>query len=222
VLFSLTFRVQIGIRLVFPLVVLAIVGLEAAAVRAGQLAAPTRRRLAVATAAAWVLWTAGEAALVWPDGICYTNELWGGTRNAYPYVSEANYDWGQGLKELTAWQRRHHLRTLEVWYFGTDPSLERMPLRQVPLHLPPEGGSDDVLERVRGRYLAASTTLVYGNATGGGSQHCRAAAFLQGCRPVDRTSTFLIYDLAKERQRRRAQLPGRAGLQGSNPSPASR
>src|SRR5262249_1879314 len=75
-----------------------------------------------------LVWTAGGAVVVWPHGLCYTNELWGGTANGYRRLSDSNYDWGQGLPELAAWQRRSGVTALDVWYFGTDPALGRLPL----------------------------------------------------------------------------------------------
>src|SRR5262249_54869476 len=78
-------------------VVLGAVGLAAAAVEAWRgLPAGARRRLFAGGIAAGILWTAGAAARVWPHGLCYANELWGGTERAYRWISDADYDWGQG------------------------------------------------------------------------------------------------------------------------------
>src|SRR5207245_1176379 len=73
-------------------------------------------------------WNTVAALLVWPHGLCYTNELWGGTRQGYLYLSDSNYDWGQGLPELARWQRHHRDTPLEVWYFGSDPRLAKLPM----------------------------------------------------------------------------------------------
>src|SRR5207245_1091718 len=78
ILFSLTFRVQIGIRMVFPVVVLLVLGLAAAVVHACR--GPLRRNVLAGLSAAGVLWAAWSATAVWPHGLCYVNELWGGTR----------------------------------------------------------------------------------------------------------------------------------------------
>jgi hypothetical protein len=195
---SLNFRVQIGVRLVLPLVALAAVGLGAAAVEVYRGLSPgVRQRLFVGGVAAGLLW-AGEAAVgVWPHGLCYVNELWGGSQDGYRWVSEANYDWGQGLPELARWQRRHRVGHMAIWYFGTDPLFERLPLRPLSLHDMPLKGSEDVLAQVRGRYLAVSTTLLYG--PGFNLDGYRAAnEFLRSRRPVGRTSTFFIYDFTHE------------------------
>ena len=57
-------------------------------------------------------------------------------------------------------------------------------LENMPIHVP--GGMLDLL---RGHYLAVSTTVLYGHPC----SESPAAAYLRSCRPVDRTSTFLIY-----------------------------
>jgi hypothetical protein len=202
--FSLSCRVQIGIRLILPLVALAVVGLAGATVRAyGDLHARSSSAssllwlrgvglpLAVTAGLAWAVFSAVR---VWPNGLCYTNEVWGGTANGYRCLSDSNYDWGQGLKELARWQRRHGLSALDVWYFGTDPALQKLPLHELPLHLLPLEGPESVLTQIQGRYLAVSTTLLYGMVSDTPG-HRAAAAYLRTCRPVDRTTTFLIYDL---------------------------
>jgi hypothetical protein len=192
VLFSLTFRVQIGIRMVFPVVVLLVLGLAAAVVHACR--GPLRRNVLAGLSAAAVLWAAWSAAAVWPHGLCYVNELWGGTREGYRLVSDANYDWGQGLPELARWQRDGGAnRPLDVWYFGTDAALRHLPLREVQLHNLGLMRPEDVLIQVRGRYLAVSTTLLYGNCMT--PSQAQAMAFLLQHQPVDRTQTFLIFDL---------------------------
>ncbi len=195
---SLTFRVQIGIRLVLPLVALAGVGLGAAAAEAYRtLPAGARRRLLAGGVAAGLLWAAGSAVRTWPNGLSYANELWGGSEQAYRWVSESNLDWGQGLPELARWQRGRGLARVAIWYFGTDPNFDRMPLRHIPLHSLPLKGPQDVLEQVRGEYLAVSSTLLYGppmNLEG----HRTAVAVLRARRPVARTSTFFIFDFTAE------------------------
>jgi hypothetical protein len=194
VLFSLTCRVQIGVRLMLPLIALAVVGLSAAIVSAcRQGHGAWKKHLLTWGTAAGVVWTTASALVVWPDALCYTNELWGGTARGYQKISEANYDWGQGLKELARWQRQHGLDTLDVWYFGTDPALSALPLRPVALQALAIHKPEDVVRQERGHYLAVSTTLLYGTFDVTES-HRVAAAFLRTRTPVDRTPTFLIYD----------------------------
>jgi hypothetical protein len=195
--FSLSSRVQIGIRLVLPLVVLAIVGLAAAVAEACRDSGPGWRRCLLASgAAAGVLWASSTAVTVWPHGLCYANELWGGTAKGYLRLSDSNYDWGQGLPDLARWQREHPSVPLGVWYFGTDPALATLPIRNVRLHDPPVQSAEETLARVGGQYLAVSTTLLYGAYV----PQVRQVVydFLRERRPVARTATFLLYDFTGE------------------------
>jgi hypothetical protein len=191
-LFSLLCRVQIGIRLLLPLIGLAAVGLAAALARAGDLA-PGWKRRAVAGAAAlagvWMAWAAGS---VWPHGLCYTNELWGGTANGYRLLSDSNYDWGQGLKDLARWQRRRRVADLDVLYYGTDPAAGRLPFRRVPVEYLPTGDPGLIAALLQGRTLAVSTTLVHGYLAETPAFR-PLMGYLRGLRPADRTATFLIY-----------------------------
>ncbi|HKI37667.1 MAG TPA: hypothetical protein VKA46_37795 [Gemmataceae bacterium] len=213
-LFSLTCRVQIGIRLMLPLVALAVAGLAGAAANACRwpAAADEKARrgrfvsfspsLLLCSAlpfvlGASVLWAGVSAALVWPRGLCYTNEAWGGTERGYLRLSDSNYDWGQGVKELALWQKDHGNGPLDVWYFGSDPAVLRPPLHYVALHAPPPGSPVlDVREQVRGHRLAVSTTLLYGMPCDT-EEYRQASGFLRGCTPMARTSTFLIYDFSE-------------------------
>jgi len=186
-------KIQLGIRLVLPLVVLAIVGLAAALARTWQAeASRPRRRLLAAVGAGGVLWSAWAALSVWPQGLCYTNELWGGTRKGYRVLSDSNYDWGQGLPELARWQQQHGLASMDVWYYGTDPALFHLPLRELSWNALAAHGPERLRDCLRGRIFAASTTMLYGS-----NSSEPAARFLRSCRPVARTSTFLIYDFAR-------------------------
>jgi hypothetical protein len=243
---SVTYRVQIGIRLVLPLVGLAAIGLAAAAVHACRASRAkwteweddavrqwknergTRwigthastgfvsHSLSIIVAAG-LAWTANAALLVWPHGLCYTNELWGGTRQGYLCLSDSNYDWGQGLKELARWQQQHQNGPLDIWYFGSDSSLARLPMQQIPFHTLSIKRSEEVLALVRGHYLAVSTSLLYGSikstlrsSTAAVEAYEQVSAVLHARCPVDRTTTFLIYDFTVPAQNgsRREQASG--------------
>ncbi|MEW9365994.1 hypothetical protein, partial [Klebsiella pneumoniae] len=67
----------------------------------------------------WTLWSAIE---IWPNHLCYVNEAWGGSASGYQFVSDGNYDWGQGLKELARWQKEREVPVIDLWYFGKDPA----------------------------------------------------------------------------------------------------
>lgn len=192
-LFSLTCRVQIGIRLVLPLVTFIVVGLSAAI--ANGCLARSLRPLWLSVAAGTLIWMTWSCAHVWPHALCYTNELWGGTPRGYLHLGDSNYDWGQGLPELIRWQRDHGVASLDVWYFGTDPAIRSAGLHEVPLHALPIRQPSDVLRWVDGHYLAVGTTCLYGSLLGENIQpHQHAIDFLRRQKPIARTATFFIYD----------------------------
>ena len=57
-----------------------------------------------------------------------------GRRAGWLFVlSDSNYDWGQGLKELLEWRDAHRVDVVDVWYFGLDPRADVPPLRELPL-----------------------------------------------------------------------------------------
>jgi hypothetical protein len=191
-LFSVTCRVQIGIRFMLPLVAFTAAGL------AGALVIAARQQysfIVYAVALAGLAWSAGASLAVWPNALCYTNELWGGTSDGFLRLSDSNYDWGQGLKELARWRDRRAIQEIDVWYFGMDPAIASTGFRQVPLHILPIGSAKDFQAAVGSRYLAVSTTLLYGVPIDTPSYR-QAVAFIAAHRPVDRTSTFLIYDFS--------------------------
>lgn len=199
VLLSPAFRVQIGIRLVLPIVALGIVGLAAALVEACRNAPRSwQGRLLGCGCVLGVLWTTAEAVQVWPEGLCYVNPVWGGTRDGYRLVSEGNYDWGQGLKELAQWHRGQDT-PVDVWYFGSDPLIDQLPLRLLSLHDLPIHRAEDLVALVRGHYLAVSTTMLYGaeRATSTPAFYL-AASYLRGRTPIARTATFFIYDFTRD------------------------
>ena len=131
--------------------------------------------------------------LVWPHYLCYTNELWGGTAAGYRVVNDSNCDWGQGLKELAQWQKEHAASPLTMWYFGTDPSQFRLPIRNVQFQGLTIKDADDLVRQVQGGYLAVSVSYLQTGDRCSEAQKL-AAQFLRGQPPVARTMTFLIYD----------------------------
>jgi hypothetical protein len=205
--FSFNCHVQIGIRLVLPLCVLLAIGLAAAGVRAVHEIGPGwRRSLLKSSACLGLIWTGLTAAAIWPNWLCFVNGFWGGTERGYLCLSDSNYDWGQGVPELARWRAAHSSAPLDVWYFGSDPLVEHLPMRLLKLHTLPIDTPDDVLAQVRGHYLAAGTTLLYGSYGRGeeGTSMRNAAAFLRSRTPMARTSTFLIYDFTEPAETARA------------------
>lgn len=192
-LFSLNCRVQIGIRLVFPLVVFAAIGTGAAL--ADALArvdlTPWRRRLLGGLTCVGVAWMAVAAGSAWPNGLCYVNELYGGPRRGYRLVSGSDYDWGQGIPELARWQRRHHA-SLTLLYYGTDPLADAAPFQRLRVDSFPPPDAPHIRAALAGREVAVSLCLLHGPSL----RHERLDAllgYLRTCRPADRTTCFFIY-----------------------------
>ncbi len=187
-LFSIFMRLQIGIRLVLPLVALLIIASAAALARARRHSGTGwKSRLLAAQFALAIFWSGIAAVRVWPEGICYTNALWGGTAHGYLYLSDSNYDWGQGIPDLEKWRQSHHQKRIAIFYYGTDPRMWNpsffvvRPWEFSIANLP-------VLARREGfRYFAAGTTVVYGIFD--------FAKPLRKLKPIARTPTFLIYDV---------------------------
>ena len=183
-----SFRLQIGVRHVLPIAALAIVGASIAVARwwAEHKSGP-RRVMVGGFASMLALWSFANAVQVWPNGTCYTNELFGGTSRGYLALSDSNYDWGQGLPELTIWQENHADAPLHLWYFGTDPGAQRPPF--YPVSPAANSGAAELERMCAGGYLAVGTSHVFGayfNTPVG--RHLRTLS------PCARTTTFLIYD----------------------------
>jgi hypothetical protein len=186
--FSVLMRLQIVIRLVLPLVAFLIIGIAAALVNARRaLGSGWKSHLLAAEVLLAIVWTGAGALRVWPQGICYTNSLWGGTSRGYLYLSDSNYDWGQGVPDLERWRRSRGLARIAVFYFGTDPRIRDEGFFAIRPEDFSVANLPAIARREGLRYLAVSTTLAYGNYD--------AAVPLRKRTPVDRTRTFLIYDV---------------------------
>lgn len=197
-LFSLNSRVQIGVRFMLPLLACLAVGLAAALVRTAQLSGPRWRNILLALVGLGLLGNLGASVRVWPEALCYTNAAWGGTRTGYRLLSDSNYDWGQGLLELDQLRERRGLVEIDVWYFGLDPRVVRAPFRPLLLHSAEWLRGQSLAEVVRGRCVAVSTTLLYGAYAKGTAPGREAVAFFLARQPVDRTTTFFVYDFRQE------------------------
>jgi len=185
--FSLTCRVQLGIRLFLPIVPLLVVAVAAAMpAMVRQAREVYQRRLFLAWTVSAVCWTLVNTLAVWPHSLCFANELAGGPARNNLNLGDSGHDWGQGLPELLAWQLDHTETPLCIWYFGRDPNLNTSPVTPITLTDVPV----DIAEsRLRGRYLAVSTTLLYG-----GPGQSPLGEHLRAMQPIGQTMTFRIYD----------------------------
>jgi hypothetical protein len=182
-----------------PIIVFGVIGLAAAWAKAHEITSSLRqRRLWIAGAAAGFGWLLFGAVQSGPDRLRYANEAWGGPDRIYQLLSDSNCDWGQGLHDLAIWQDRNNHKEICIWYFGGDPRVNRQPFVQMPLHQYPAATLSDLENRLQGRPLAVSKTLLYGGYKATPQQKEMVKWFRQ-MQPMAETGTFLIYDLTDRR-----------------------
>ena len=198
---SLGFRLQMGVRLVLPLVGLATVGLAAAAVNVCR--DPGERRLEAAPHRGG---PAGRARSgpparrreFRPHGLCSTPTSSGAARRtATGWSATSNYDWGQGLNELARWSG------------GIATAPGRLVLRHRPDDTAAAAAAGALPCPYRGGYAGRGSSAGRPALRGGGDHlplwsgvHGRprpGGAVLPLAVAADRTTTFLIYDLTRPR-----------------------
>ncbi len=200
---SPTYRVQIGIRFMFPALVLGVIAASAALGRyvgtstsAAGWCRPGSRRWTLALAGILLLIQAGEVRRHWPHLLCYINDMWGGPQAPDSLLHESNYDWGQGLPELRQWCQQQQVDRIAVWYYGKDPSVELPPLQRAPLsHWPHQGNPQQIRALCGGgKLLAVSVGCLRCNPDIT-PHHRDMLRWLQTRTPLARTRLFLIYSL---------------------------
>jgi hypothetical protein len=73
---------------------------------------------------ALVVTAAVESLAVSPDYLTYINFLFGGPEQGWKLVTNADYDWGQGLIALRHWMEDHQVKSVKLFYFGfIDPEI---------------------------------------------------------------------------------------------------
>jgi hypothetical protein len=179
------------------------VGVAAAIIRVNRSWGGRSRAVSSVLVAAGLLGNAVAAVRVWPEALCYTNALWGGTRTGYRLLSDSNYDWGQGLLELEGWRKEHGVETIDVWYFGLDPRAQVPPFRLLPMHSGEWLGDRSPAQVTADKIVAVGTTLLFGAYMKRGEPGGEAVAYFLAQEPIDRTSTFFIYDFRREARRTR-------------------
>jgi 4-amino-4-deoxy-L-arabinose transferase-like glycosyltransferase len=93
---------NIGVRHILPLYALA-----AVIAGAGVAALAPRSRAWMGVCAALVAAHIVSALSVFPNGLAYANEAWGGARNTHKVLNDSNVDWGRQLYQVKAWEDRH-------------------------------------------------------------------------------------------------------------------
>lgn len=178
--------IQIGVRLVLPVVALGYTAVAVGVIRG--LGRPGRW---AGIAAVGVM--AATSAWVWPHGLCYLNQLHGGPWAAQEMVTDSNCDWGQGIPDLLAWHRTNGEPPISLWYFGTDPAAEKPPFTKISPESLTITSGDDLRAAVGRRVLAIGVTNVTLQPDAPPSK-AASLAYLRTRRVLARTPTFVLYD----------------------------
>jgi len=65
-----------------------------------------------------LFWIFGATIFSFPYYLSYYNELGGGVKNGYKYITDSNYDWGQDLKRLKFFAEKNKISAIYLDYFG--------------------------------------------------------------------------------------------------------
>jgi 4-amino-4-deoxy-L-arabinose transferase-like glycosyltransferase len=149
---------NIGARHILPLYALA-----AILAGGGVVAMASLGRGWAVTGAVLIAAHVGSALTVFPNGMAYANEAWGGPRNVHNLLSDANVDWAQQLYQVKEWQDRHPGE--ECWFaYFANPEVDPA-VYGIGCHLMPTidtfwlGGSDIVPPVVHGNVLISAGDL---------------------------------------------------------------
>jgi len=105
---------NIGIRHILPVYVFLAVVIAGAAATLVQ----RDRRWAYAIVAL-LLFQAVSVTRAFPDYIGYSNEVFGGPKNAWRYISDSSADWAQQLHAVKRYTDEHQIHNCWFVYFGT-------------------------------------------------------------------------------------------------------
>lgn len=103
-----------------------------------------------------LLWYAFSSLSIFPNYLTYFNELVGGAKNGYIYVTDSNLDWGQDLKRLAKWVDENNIQKIKVDYFGGSDTNYYLGNKYEPWH------GDWNPEQAKGNWLAVSATALQG------------------------------------------------------------
>lgn len=117
---SITGNLNLGIRHLFPIIPIIFALVAKETVDWISTAKPPILRAGYS----WLLtllllWYALANFTIFPNYLAYFNEIIGGPKNAYRYVTDSNVDWGQDLKRLKAYvDQNPQIRQIAIDYFG--------------------------------------------------------------------------------------------------------
>ncbi len=99
-------------------------------------------------------WYAFSSLSIFPYYLTYFNELAGGAKNGYKYVTDSNLDWGQDLKRLNKWAESKGIEKIKVDYFGGSDVNYYLGDKYEEWH------SDYSPQKAKNSYLAVSATFL--------------------------------------------------------------
>ena len=121
---AVTSQMNIGVRHLLPIYPFLYVLVAGAAVFLAQ-HNRRRTRIWIAIFGVLLLWQATTSLRAAPGYMSYANEAWGGPSQVHRYLSDANSDWGQQLKEAKTYLDQRHVTNCWFVYFpdsAIDPS----------------------------------------------------------------------------------------------------
>lgn len=152
-LFSMTCRVQIGIRLILPLVVFLMMA-SVIVIHEHKWG----KRLFLILFMLNAFFSINQT-----DFLRYTNPIIG-EKNLHQWLSDSNNDWGQSLPLLADLAARNKKQEFAVWYYGMDPRAELRPFRKAALHYLPDDATEAQFEAIAGQgQIAVSSSILYDN-----------------------------------------------------------
>jgi len=101
-----------------------------------------------------ILWYALSSLSIFPYYLTYFNELVGGAKNGYIYVTDSNLDWGQDLKRLAKWTDEQGIEKIKIDYFGGSDTHYYLGDKYEPWH------GDWNPEKAKNSWLAVSATFL--------------------------------------------------------------
>jgi hypothetical protein len=115
---SITGNLNIGFRHLFPILPFAYVLVAKEITFLGSEVSAKFRKYFWGIILLLLAWLVASAALAYPNYLSYFNELIGGSKNGYKYVTDSNVDWGQDLKRLKTFVDENNIEKIRVDYFG--------------------------------------------------------------------------------------------------------
>ncbi len=115
---SITGNLNIGLRHLFPILPFVYILVSKEIVVFGGKLKKNYKKVFSGIISILIIWLIAETAFAYPYYLAYFNELVGGSKNGYKYVTDSNVDWGQELKRLARWVEENNIDKIRVDYFG--------------------------------------------------------------------------------------------------------